>query len=708
VRSLRVPVRAVLCLCLLDAFCILVSAGAEPDFSDGLVRLDVVVNDQSGNPVKGLKSEHFTLLDNGQPQKLVSFRASDEATGRPDQPAEIVLVIDALNLSSQQLAVAEREAEKYLRQDQGRLAYPTMIYRLTDSSLSASLQPSTDGNALAEQVAAGSDPRQVWRTGGREQASLFRAGHSMERNESSLDALGSIAIEARRRPGRKVVVWIGPGWPADNVGNSSFDEIVEFSTRLREARISLYSVTAGGNQKREFAYEDFVKSVRIPKDAAPQDMALEVLSAKSGGRVMPVASNLSELIEKCAAHAGDYYSLTFDPPRAARADEYHELEVTVDKPDVSVRANSEYYDQPTFYDQITAPREQITVDQLQQLLESLRSTSDSEAARRLSDLELTNRLSRTRMEKMKYLVRGRKANEEFQLLADRSAFLLPPADEIPSVAAPSIHDQRLMLERTLQYLHDTIPSLPDLFATRTTVGYLEPAPKQDQSWKIPATDQSLHPLAPESVTVLIRNSQETTEKTAQSHKHTNPRRQSLTTEGTFGPMIAIVAIVGAAGPHSQITWSRWEQTPEGQLAVFRFTVPSESSHFETRYCCLADPDGTVPLNSMSAYHGEITIDPESGTVFRVTAQTDLPPRMPISRSDVAVEYGPISIGTRTYICPVRSVSISRSRVDRLLHQWKMSFGVYGPFESALNAVTFSDYHQFRSEHRILTDVPPTP
>lgn len=66
-----------------------------------------------------------------------------------------------------------------------------------------------------------------------------------------------------------------------------------------------------------------------------------------------------------------------------------------------------------------------------------------------------------------------------------------------------------------------------------------------------------------------------------------------------------------------------------------------------------------------------------------------------------VEYGPVVIGGQTYICPARSVSIFRSRTDRLLHQWNIDFGVYGPFETSLNDVTFSQYHLFRSEHRIL-------
>ena len=50
-------------------------------------------------------------------------------------------MIDALNLSSQQAAKTEQEAESFLRQNGGRLQNPTMVYRLTDDGLAASEFP---------------------------------------------------------------------------------------------------------------------------------------------------------------------------------------------------------------------------------------------------------------------------------------------------------------------------------------------------------------------------------------------------------------------------------------------------------------------------------------------------------------------------------------------------------------------------------------
>src|ERR1035441_9962499 len=69
---------------------------------------------------------------------------------------------------------------------------------------------------------------------------LSRAVSSSYRNQMSLAALGAVALEERRKPGRKQLLWLGFGWPVEEEGSeNSFDWITELSTRLREARIEL-------------------------------------------------------------------------------------------------------------------------------------------------------------------------------------------------------------------------------------------------------------------------------------------------------------------------------------------------------------------------------------------------------------------------------------------------------------------------------------
>jgi hypothetical protein len=109
---------------------------------------------------------------------------------------------------------------------------------------------------------------------------------------------------------------------------------------------------------------------------------------------------------------------------------------------------------------------------------------------------------------------------------------------------------------------------------------------------------------------------------------------------------------------------------------------------------------------VTGYHGEVAIDPATGTILRVTVQAEQPLGSPILQSDIMVEYGPVAIGGKTYTCPVRSVSLAETG----------SMGVPGPFGEStsapdtphLNDVTFDNYHQFRSESRILSGFIPAP
>ena len=53
----------------------------------------------------------------------------------------------------------------------------------------------------------------------------------------------------------------------------------------------------------------------------------------------------------------------------------------------------------------------------------------------------------------------------------------------------------------------------------------------------------------------------------------------------------------------------------------------------------------------------ITVESEPGWI----RQTDLTPLRPVVFSNMMVEYGPVDIGGRSFICPKRSVVITRER-----------------------------------------------
>jgi hypothetical protein len=156
-----------------------------------------------------------------------------------------------------------------------------------------------------------------------------------------------------------------------------------------------------------------------------------------------------------------------------------------------------------------------------------------------------------------------------------------------------------------------------------------------------------------------------------------------------------------------LTWSRWEKVEGGgQRAVFRYIVFAQRSKYQSGGCCLPDGDGTIGFRKQTGYHGEIAIDPTSGAILRLTMQADLGGFVPLNRSDIMIAYGPVEIGGKTYICPLRSVSISRARSVPTLREWNDEIKTWGPYTTMLNDFVFEDYHMFRAQSRMLSGSTP--
>jgi VWFA-related protein len=684
-----------------------------PDPSQGTIRLDVVVTDKSGNPVTLLKQQDFTLRDNGQPGKIISFQAFDGVTAKPDPPVEIILVIDELSMTARQLSIAEHEAENFLCRNQGNLAQPVSIYRINNHVLSASAQPSSDGNMLADKIAHHREPRVIWKTS--DVSESLASGAASSNPLHALIALGSIAIEERRRPGRKLLFWLGPGWTFNALGaNGLFDFVTELSTRLREARIDVWSTTESSfyDPSRNVLptthpiYQEYLEGV-TPETVDSSYLSLYVMATQSGGGILETRNDLAGQISKRVEEANIFYSLTFDPPRTNKVDEYHALKLEVDKPDLAAHTKTGYFDQPVFYDQAPAGIERVTVEQLEHALSSVGSRSDAEIARQLSGMELTERLSTARLATLEATLRGKKAREALVGLADQSVFLAPPAGEIPTTAPPDAATQRLIMSRTVAYVNKTIPKLPNFFAHRTMFQYHEPPRKPALTWKTAVGDQSLYLDVTFKATMLFRDGKEVVKEETVKGKPLKPGERNLNTVGTFGPLLATV-LVGATAADSDLTWSRWEQGPNGPSAVFRYRVPHETPLFLVGFGYLASDDRLVDYQQKAPFHGEFAVDPASGAILRLTVQADLKPALPLARSGVMVEYGPVVIGETSYICPLRSISISRPRTVMAIHEWGENFRVYAPFESILGDMTYEKYHLFRPTARMLPGYTPAP
>jgi hypothetical protein len=341
-----------------------------------------------------------------------------------------------------------------------------------------------------------------------------------------------------------------------------------------------------------------------------------------------------------------------------------------------------------------------TIAQLEQTLADARGRSDKDVAKQLGKLQLTERLSTLRLEKLQAMLPGEKSRQALLVLADTSAFLSLPAAEIPKLASPDHDMQGKILNKTTDYIRETLPRLPNFIVSRNTARFENLKVDYVGGAVAVVEDQPFHFTNTFKETVTYRNAEEKVILSPNRPEH----QRGLYNLGVFGPLLQIVVTDIFSG---KMGWGHWEQGRSGTIAVFRYSVPQDRSHYHVKYCCFSNTNSWHIFETLPSYHGEISVDPNSGAILRLTIQTDIPPDHPIYRADLLVEYGPVEIAGQPYICPTKSVSIARAmnRVNVQQGQCvdyncRPDAYVY-PKNTAVNDTVYHSYHVFRSEMRIL-------
>ncbi|MGA2219765.1 MAG: hypothetical protein ABSG51_16865 [Terracidiphilus sp.] len=359
----------------------------------------------------------------------------------------------------------------------------------------------------------------------------------------------------------------------------------------------------------------------------------------------------------------------------------------------------------------------VTVAQFEQTLSAAHGKRDAELAKKLGEMELTERLSDARLSQLELQMPGVLSRQALVAAADASVFLKVRDSDVSSKPAPEPGDRDSMLAMVFDYVRRTIPQLPNFFAARETTRFEETpalAHRDASTWSIAIP---LHFVGKSSDTVLYRNGAEVVEPNGPGERTFNQSIYGLEIYGAFGPILPTVL---SDASHGTLTWGRWEQAPEGLRAVFQFSVPEAASHYKVTSLNWGHEGLPNP-----PYHGEIEVDPADGTILRLSMVAELKPSDPVSEAGIIVEYGPVQIGGKTYFCPLKSVARSVVRTVRgdsakksdapnvmlapgstvglLDIQKKDEDASLEPAQLRVNDVAFKQYHLFRAETRILTD-----
>ena len=348
----------------------------------------------------------------------------------------------------------------------------------------------------------------------------------------------------------------------------------------------------------------------------------------------------------------------------------------------------------------------VNVEQVEQLLAASHDLPDGKLAEKLYGLELVERASSARLSYWQSLFAGAHTREALLALADASAFLdLPAQDVLPKAEPDSVATKQIFV-RAIAYANTTIKKLPNFSAKRNTLHFDNiPAAQRVLNQSLRETGSGMRRTAgpgggpapapglsrsgdETSVVVTYRDGQEVADAQPGNGKKVDLRGFGLTTYGEFGPILSVVI---ADVIHGKLYWGHWEMGESGPVAVFQYSVSQETSHFTVI--------GGGNMTQSPSYHGEIAVDPANGTILRITMASDWKPPFQPSESDILVEYAPVQIGSGTYICPVRGVALSKLPYTP---GGDMDAGHYlVPTQTYLNDVTFTDYHVFRGEVRIV-------
>ena len=314
------------------------------------IHLDVLVKDKnSGKLLSGLPAQAFTVMDNGQPAKLESFKPVDP-DANPDA-VQVLIVMDMINASANAMAWGREQLSEFLQHDGGSLHHRTSIAAITEDGPIVMNGFSTDGNQLqAEFRTFATHVRLVTQAAG---------WIGLEQLwDQSLAQFNEILAREFALPGRKLVLFISPGWPMmGGIGStetvkerrSDFGMIMGMTNSIRDARTAIYlidPIELGGNDTgnhNPFYYQDFLKPMTNPSDATYPYLGLGVFATHSGGQVLVTGKDIAGEIDSAMRDAGAYYELTYPAPPAGGPNQYHAINVRTNQPGASVQTLAGYY-----------------------------------------------------------------------------------------------------------------------------------------------------------------------------------------------------------------------------------------------------------------------------------------------------------------------------------------------------------------------------
>jgi Ca-activated chloride channel family protein len=294
--------------------CVLVSieaGGQEPPtvFRTGvdLVALNVVVTDRREQLVRGLASRDFVVLENGVPQDVTFFAASDV-------PLDLALLVDTSGSMATRLPIVHEAATQFLRTL--RPGDRAMVVDIKNSA--KTLQPL--GSDIDQAI------RAVRATGAGGGTGLFNAVYT------TLKEL--VRTRQRHAAGeirRQAIVVLSDGM--DTASLISFDDVMEVA---RHAGVATYTITVRSR---------FSAQAGRSTAASPSEFSMKTLAEETGARAFfpRQITDLATVYGEIAAELASQYAMGYMPKTPAGDGDFRRIVVQVpERPGSRARTRSGY------------------------------------------------------------------------------------------------------------------------------------------------------------------------------------------------------------------------------------------------------------------------------------------------------------------------------------------------------------------------------
>jgi VWFA-related protein len=354
------------------------------------VSVDVIVTDRQGKPVTDLKVEDFEIKEANKAQKIDAFKyISIDETTDPD-PAYTRQI---LSTSDQQRETANEQNRLFIillddyhvrRGNAMRIReqLATFVSTLSSRDLVAVLYPLTpinaatfsrhhDGTADAIRNFEGRKydytPRNAY-----EERYQMQPPQTQEqmRNDLVISALhGACTYMGTLREGRKTLLYVSEGMagtlpPGVNTTGSMFGRgattaqsqsqqffnSADLLGRLREvfnaaarANTAIYTLDPRGLATEEFDIADNVDSATNRQILNESSDLLRVVADQTDGRAIVGRNDPMPELRRMVRDVSSYYLLGYTSSVAARDGKFHEIKVSVKRPNVEVRARKGYW-----------------------------------------------------------------------------------------------------------------------------------------------------------------------------------------------------------------------------------------------------------------------------------------------------------------------------------------------------------------------------